>query len=201
MREATRSSKTRVPSGGAVDGQGGAQPASTATAAVPTPEEAHRRAAAVVLNDFLVLYLGRLYREFDGDLLLALVLGEIAHHNISGMGWSVRSPLAFSAALHRALMAGEVPRLPTNAFSIAQATGIPRQTVRRKLVLLEARGWIARDSTGNLTVTSKPREHFAAWNDELRREFLAAAVAVLELERALGDRAEAPRARTRAPRG
>ncbi|HBG99592.1 MAG: helix-turn-helix domain-containing protein [Rhodobacteraceae bacterium] len=37
---------------------------------------------------------------------------------------------------------------PTNAASIAEASGIPRETVRRKLNALHARGWIERDAAG-----------------------------------------------------
>jgi hypothetical protein len=37
---------------------------------------------------------------------------------------------------------------PTNASSIAQASGIPRETVRRKLNALYARGWIERGAGG-----------------------------------------------------
>lgn len=41
----------------------------------------------------------------------------------------------------------------TNGLSIAEMTGIPRETVRRKLALLHDRGWIERDAAGNWTTT------------------------------------------------
>lgn len=197
MSKTTRSTPPHLPPGGRTTGS----MADPTIATVPGPADTHRLAAAVVLNDFLVAYLSRLYKEFDGDLLLALVLGEIAHHNISALRTAARSPLEFSASLRRALQAGPVPRLPTNAYSIAQATGIPRQTVRRKLAVLEAKGWIARDAKGNLTVTPEPRVRFAAWNEELRREFLAAAGAVQDLDRAAREATGTGRGRAPARRG
>jgi hypothetical protein len=39
----------------------------------------------------------------------------------------------------------------TNTQSIDQASGIPRETVRRKLETMRARGWIERDDKGNWT--------------------------------------------------
>jgi hypothetical protein len=39
----------------------------------------------------------------------------------------------------------------TNTQSIAEASGIPRETVRRKLETMRARGWVTRDEKGNWT--------------------------------------------------
>jgi DNA-binding IclR family transcriptional regulator len=55
-----------------------------------------------------------------------------------------------------------------NAFAIANGTGIPRETVRRKLSSLERRGWIRRDASGALGLTAAARKHFAPWCAELR---------------------------------
>lgn len=38
---------------------------------------------------------------------------------------------------------------PTNASSIAQATGVPRESVRRKLLAMQAKGWVTRGGDGN----------------------------------------------------
>ncbi|HSP91024.1 MAG TPA: hypothetical protein VLN08_08960, partial [Vicinamibacterales bacterium] len=43
----------------------------------------HAAAIALLTNVFHVRHLLRLYAAFDGDLLEALVLGEVAHHNFS----------------------------------------------------------------------------------------------------------------------
>ena len=38
--------------------------------------------ASYMINDFIVTHLRRLNQRFDGDLHLALILGEIAHYNV-----------------------------------------------------------------------------------------------------------------------
>jgi DNA-binding IclR family transcriptional regulator len=42
-----------------------------------------------------------------------------------------------------------------NTQSIADSTGIPRETVRRKLQLLIDRGWIERTPDGGLVITQR----------------------------------------------
>lgn len=39
----------------------------------------------------------------------------------------------------------DLPSLTTNIRSVAQGTGIPEETVRRKIMALVARGWVSRD--------------------------------------------------------
>lgn len=42
---------------------------------------------------------------------------------------------------------------PINTQSVSEFTGIPRETVRRKLMILQEKGWILRDSDGRLSVS------------------------------------------------
>lgn len=44
---------------------------------------------------------------------------------------------------------------PINALSVAQYSGIPRETVRRKIKQMLAKGWLEADATGALTPTPK----------------------------------------------
>jgi len=48
----------------------------------PDRYELHKGEVAIIMGHFFVRYLNLLYREFEGDLLSPIVLGEIAHHNI-----------------------------------------------------------------------------------------------------------------------
>jgi hypothetical protein len=92
----------------------------------------HKNLVAVIMNRFFLRYLNLLYREFEGDLVLPIVLGEIAHHNIVRL-YSIKSD---SIEVHEqaTTYSERMKNLePTNAFSISQATGIPRETVRRKI--------------------------------------------------------------------
>jgi DNA-binding FadR family transcriptional regulator len=57
--------------------------------------------------------------------------------------------------------------LPANAHSISLSTGIPRETVRRKLAALVAQGWLEDNGRSEYFVTSAPGNHFAPMTHEL----------------------------------
>ena len=85
-----------------------------------------------------------LRRDFDGDLDAMLVLLTLSL-GTDREGWA--------QALLENHQVSTQKRL-TNTQSIALASGIPRETVRRKLEAMETRGWISRDEKGNWTPTS-----------------------------------------------
>jgi hypothetical protein len=145
--------------------------------------------ALLSVNMFIVRHLIRVYHAFDGDLLEAIVLGEVAHHNVS----------PYLAALNEARRNGaasppgpdSAAYLPTNAFSIAQSTGIPRQTVRRKVKALVARGWLLESKAG-LVVSPAPFEHFREFNREMAADVLSTLNTVLRLTQAAGAERKQP---------
>jgi hypothetical protein len=146
----------------------------------PAAYDRHVVAIAVTMNLFFVRHLIETYRAFDGDVVEAIVLGEIGHHNLAALRPPSPDPHELSARLigHQP---ATTPMLPTNAFSIAQATGIPRETVRRKVAQLARRGWITRDSDGNLFVTDRPLAHFAQFNRERCADLVRAAGEIRQL--------------------
>lgn len=144
----------------------------------------HAGAITVVMNMMFVRHLIGVYREFDGDLVEAIVLGEIAHHNLSSLVTRARSPLELSEALRSAGDRLQDLLLPTNSFSIAQAVGIPRETVRRKVTRLARRGWIVKDAAGNLFVAPAAGRAFADFHAERLIDLLRAARSI---EMLLGD--------------
>ena len=80
-----------------------------------------------------------LRRDFDGDLDAMLVLLTLSL-GTDRRDWA------------EALLGEFVPSSParlTNTQSISLASGIPRETVRRKLEAMQARCWIERDAKGN----------------------------------------------------
>jgi DNA-binding transcriptional MocR family regulator len=101
-----------------------------------------------------------LYQAFDGDLALVIVLGEISHHNTAkffsphDLTNQAIQDLQKNPAL-RNEMAG------CNTFSMSAATGIPRETVRRKVAELERRGWIENVPKKGLRITPACSDHFA----------------------------------------
>lgn len=133
--------------------------------------------ATLAVNLYLTRYVLRLYQAFDGDLAEAVVLGEIAHHNVS----AVLAEVGGLSDLQEAMASGRINRrayLPTNAFSIAQATGIPRQTVRRKIASLVKRGWLHATPAG-VVVTAAPYDHFEEFNRVNVADFLETAQTLL----------------------
>lgn len=119
----------------------------------------HMRQLSVLLNNYLLKYLNSLYAEFGGDIVKAIVLGELAHHNISKM----RKNGSLSAVKALDMSSGNDIRqelVPGNPFSISEATGIPRETVRRKFLELMEEGLVEKDCTRNYVITSRAAERF-----------------------------------------
>jgi hypothetical protein len=117
----------------------------------------------------------RLRAEFDGDLDLMLVLAVIADRT---------RPDRWTPELltYRQLTQGEVGghhQHPINLHSVAEFTGIPRETVRRKVALLTAKGWVDRHPDGSLTVGRRAATDLEAATTH-SIAYLAALLAVLE---------------------
>ncbi|HRP96894.1 MAG TPA: hypothetical protein PL143_11620 [Rhodocyclaceae bacterium] len=136
------------------DPKNSARPACTADAPPPpaSPKRSALRAIAITLARHEIRKLKRFYAEFDHDILLPLLLGEIALHNIGVLenAIGVRDDDNDGVGVLK----------PCNAYSIAAATGLPRETVRRKIARLVELGWISKRSNGHLYVTESALEHF-----------------------------------------
>ena len=155
----------------------------SATVASAAPEasawgaayDACRTEAAIRMGRFFIGHLMRLYREFDGDLEQVILLGEIGHHNTSSLRFSAEGSVIGRGP------DGTAPRLhPCNAFSLSQATGVPRETVRRKLAELTRRGWVRRNERGEFFVTPEVAAHFMPVFNRATLEDLFAVSAELE---------------------
>jgi len=143
--------------------------------------ERHKSLIAVLMGNFFLRYLNLLYREFGGDFLMPVVLGEIAHHNITrlysseGDCFNINERMADSADRMKHLE-------PTNAYSISEATGIPRETVRRKIDKLIQKGWIVKNARGEVFMSETVTGHFTKdFNKKLLAELLGASECLREL--------------------
>lgn len=90
-----------------------------------------------------------LRERFDGDLDLLLVLAVIGDRT---------RPETWTPELltYRQMTDGnddDHRQYPINIQSIAEYSGIPRETVRRKVATLQSKGWINRDASGLLAVS------------------------------------------------
>ena len=97
----------------------------------------------------LIGFLAQLREAFEGDLDSALIMAIIG----SALLPRSRVPESLSFAEFRALKKRDTFGMPLNALSITQSSGIPRETVRRKLAAMERRGWLSRNAQGRWTVT------------------------------------------------
>lgn len=134
-------------------------------------------------NDAFCELLVTLRRYFGGDLDRMLVLAIIgsrtlARGRIDGMCYD-------------RFMEGERAneRAPINLQSIADYSGIPRETVRRKLLDLERSGWITRRNKGDLVITEKAAQDLEPATRATMRYLLSVVSACNE---AVYDRASTP---------
>jgi DNA-binding transcriptional ArsR family regulator len=117
--------------------------------------------------EFLVAHLTDIARAFDGDLQQPLILAVIGQVRLEARKRADDAGAPMPAS----------EELSITASRLADVTGIPRETVRRKLSLLEARGWIAKrpdgawylvaDGDGN---DAPARRHFAGQDARTRRQ-------------------------------
>ncbi len=88
---------------------------------------------------------------FDGDMDLFLVMAVVGERTFSTR--NADENLDFET--WQSGGARSAKREDINASSIAHFSHIPRETVRRKLAVLKAKGWIAMDERGNYLATPK----------------------------------------------
>ena len=137
-------------------------PAPTGAARQGLITEQYPQVAGGLLNPLLDL-LGESRGAFDGDLDKFLVFLVIAVR-------TAQHP-AFRRLSHDQLMSGEIavfPSLGTNVRSIAASIGVPRESVRRKVAQLIARGWVCRRGS-DLFVTAQAYRQMVPVRDRIER--------------------------------
>lgn len=124
-----------------------------------------------VHNDAFCELLVSLRRHFGGDLDRMLVLAVIGSRTLAR---GRIDDLCYDRFMD-AERAGEPAS--TNLQSIADYSGIPRETVRRKLRDLEESGWIARSEMGHFVATAKAAEDLEPSTKATMRYLLAVVTA------------------------
>lgn len=120
------------------------------------------RSVALLLARYEIRNVRRLFEEFERDILLPILLGEIALHNLGRSDGRLELVPVPDNAPGGADDEAPCVLKPCNAYSIAAATGLPRETVRRKIVRLVELGWIRKRRNGHLYVTPRALDHFGA---------------------------------------
>ena len=104
-------------------------------------------------------------RVCDGDLDLFLVLTIIGERTFTARN----APEAMS---HEEFLRGTVRDLEPAAInlqSIADYSGIPRETVRRKIEILIDKGWVERDERRFVTATDKAKDNLCGLTESTLR--------------------------------
>jgi hypothetical protein len=130
----------------------------------------------------LTRYLVECRQACDGDLDLFLIMAIIGERTFSAL----RAPDSMS---HDEFVTGTVGKIapqPINLQSIADFSGIPRETVRRKLELLIGRGWVQRGEHGYVTATDVANHDLAELTSSTVR-YLAAIETMLKGQAAPSD--------------
>ena len=109
-----------------------------------------------------------LRKQFFGDLDLMLILAIIGSRTIPARQSSAMTYEEFMASDKEVVQAQAI-----NIQSIAECSGIARETVRRKIQKLETLGLVERDEQGLLSVTNKATTDLSA-STEASLQYLVA---------------------------
>jgi len=101
----------------------------------------------------------------DGDLDLFLVLTIIGERSFAPRN----APSGMSIEDFAVRPVSTVRPEAINLQSIADYSGIPRETVRRKLAALIERGWVERDSQGFYTATDRAKDNLSGLTESSLR--------------------------------
>lgn len=123
----------------------------------------YARELTVLFGWFFTRHLHDLYHAFNGDLLLPLILGEIAHHNICRFFTSGRRQKTVLPSDWKAPATWSALE-PCNALSLSDAIGIPRETCRRKVRELCRLGYIQRHPRGGYVFRPDISTRFRPFN-------------------------------------
>jgi len=121
--------------------------------------EAHKAEVSLHMSHLTVNYLRMMYDAFGGDLALAIVLGEIAHHSMVQY-FPARGPDPRYAGRLSEDVIDRGGLSSCSASALARATGLPRETVRRKILELEQRGWVERTADRRVCIAPAVSEQF-----------------------------------------
>jgi hypothetical protein len=150
------------------------------------------REVTYLTGRFLGEHITRVYQLFDGDLIAAIVLATVAQRNLQRFYDEVahRADETFDELLDSEQHVEHMRHC--NALSVSAATGVPRETVRRKVRMLEEKGWLKVGERGELLVAPRIGRRFATFDQKTNAEFERYARAVLKI-------IDAPRERRRRP--
>jgi predicted transcriptional regulator len=140
---------------------------------------------AFTLNRHIVDHLLRFSRHFGPDYPMMVVWGVLAHQSVIDHLPAGSRPRDVLDAKGRLATPNPVLR-PVRQRDLSQITGIPKETVRRKLLKLEQAGWIVRQGPGWVINRSSHDPVLREFSRESTVRLLAAADHIRQLLRDAG---------------
>lgn len=144
-------------------------------------EERFRRAFGLIafaMNRHLAQHMRRLGRELESDLDATFVWATLAHMNSFRILRPGADPLELPGP--GGIELADIN--PVRLTDVAQVTGLPRETVRRKLALLRDRGRVERTGDGRWRFRPQGIDEAAyAFTREMARNLLQTAAEVQRL--------------------
>lgn len=128
----------------------------------------------LAMLDLQVSVLRRAHELVGNDLAAALIVCELAQRS-----WAP----GVIATTNRDLVSNKPAVRFTSVNSLATVTGIPRETVRRRIADLVDKGWVIRDGRGSVAISARGalRALGSGWAARGAAKTLRAAVSVLEV--------------------
>jgi hypothetical protein len=123
--------------------------------------------------------------HFDGDLDEMLILSIIGDRTLAARRFEGLSYDDFRSGRRN-----DGRRKVINVQSIADCSGIPRETVRRKVARLIERGWVEKRGRGGLLATERAAVELEPATRATFEYFLAVGSALLKLTGSSNDREE-----------
>lgn len=141
-------------------------------------EEAFNRAfslVAFITNRHIVDHMVRFRRAFGLDFEALVLWAVLAHQNCAHLFAPGSAPGKVLTEEGRLKQAVPAALRPVRLRHLSEITGIPRETTRRKLALLERQGWIIRLRQGWLVNPERVEPDLRTFTLETVRRFLSAA--------------------------
>lgn len=125
-------------------------------------------------NRYIIDHMLRFSRHFGFDFETMVIWGVLANQNVAHL-MPLRGPQGDLRDVRGESVDVGTAMRPVRVRDLTQITGIPKETVRRKLGLLERDGWIRRRQSGWVMCHERVRSDLGAFTEESVKRLLGAA--------------------------
>ena len=137
---------------------------------------------AFAVNRHILSHMARVSRDLGMDLETAFVWGALAQFNVAHLA----GPGSLPGSVPDKATVGNSPFKGARLTDLTQIIGLPRETIRRKLVILQGAGKVERRSDGSWVIRHDGVDaHTREFTKETVRQFLQTANHIESILRAV----------------